>query len=104
MTPSPKDTEPALDGQVARATFRDFVQEQVRQAIRATFIDILEEEVSQFIGADRYERERWPSRPASRPPRALDWHHRRRHRRPACAAHPRWFPHPALRPLSAPHA
>lgn len=56
MTPSPKDTEPALDGQVARATFRDFVQEQVRQAIRATFIDILEEEVSQFIGADRYER------------------------------------------------
>lgn len=56
MTPSPKDTEPTLDGQVARATFRDFVQEQVRQAIRATFIDILEEEVSQFIGADRYER------------------------------------------------
>lgn len=56
MTPSPKDTEPTLDGQVARATFRDFVQEQVRVAIRATFIDILEEEVSQFIGADRYER------------------------------------------------
>lgn len=56
MTPSPKDTEPTLDGQVARATFRDFVQEQVRQAIRATFIDILEEEVSQFIGATRYER------------------------------------------------
>lgn len=56
MTPSPKDTEPTLDGQVARATFRDFVQEQVRQAIRATFIDILEEEVSQFIGANRYER------------------------------------------------
>lgn len=45
MTPSPKDMEPALDGQVARATFRDFVQEQVRQAIRATFIDILEEDV-----------------------------------------------------------
>jgi hypothetical protein len=38
MTPSPKDTEPTLNGQVARATFRDFVQEQVRQAIRATFI------------------------------------------------------------------
>lgn len=56
MTPSPKDTEPTLDGQVARATFRDFVQEQVRLAIRATFIDILEEEVSRFIGADRYER------------------------------------------------
>jgi putative transposase len=56
MTPSPKDTQPTLDGQVARATFRDFVQEQVRQAIRATFIDILEEEVSQFIGAGRYER------------------------------------------------
>lgn len=56
MTPSPKDTEPTLDGQVARATFRDFVQEQVRAAIRATFIDILEEEVSQFIGASRYER------------------------------------------------
>lgn len=56
MTPSPKDTEPTLDGQVARATFRDFVQEQVRVAIRATFIEILEEEVSQFIGADRYER------------------------------------------------
>jgi putative transposase len=56
MTPSPKDTETALDGQAARTTFRDFVQEQVRQAIRATFIDILEEEVSQFIGAGRYER------------------------------------------------
>ncbi|GAB4178276.1 MAG: IS256-like element ISEf1 family transposase [Roseiflexaceae bacterium] len=56
MTPCPKDTEPTLDGQVARATLRDFVQEQVRQAIRATFIDILEEEVSQFIGATRYER------------------------------------------------
>lgn len=56
MTPSPKDTQPVLDGQAARATFRDFVQEQVRQAIRATFIDILEEEVSQFIGAGRYER------------------------------------------------
>lgn len=56
MTPSPKDTEPTLDGQVARTTFRDFVQEQVRQAIRSTFIDILEEEVSQFIGAGRYER------------------------------------------------
>jgi len=56
MTPSFKDTEPSLDGQVARVTFRDFVQEQVRQAIRATFIDILAEEVSQFIDADRYER------------------------------------------------
>lgn len=56
MTPSPKDTESALDGQVARETFHAFVQEQVRQAIRATFIDILEEEVSQFIGARRYER------------------------------------------------
>ena len=56
MTPSPKDTDTELNGQVARATFRDFVQEQVRQAIRATFIDILEEEVSQFIGAGRYER------------------------------------------------
>lgn len=56
MTPSPKDTQPALDGQAARASFRDFVQEQVRVAIRATFIDILEEEVSQFIGAGRYER------------------------------------------------
>lgn len=56
MTPSPKDTQPVLDGQAARATFRDFVQEQVRQAIRATFIDILEEEVSQFIGAGRYQR------------------------------------------------
>lgn len=56
MTPSSKDTQPGLDGQAARASFRDFVQEQVRQAIRATFIDILEEEVSQFIGAGRYER------------------------------------------------
>lgn len=56
MTPSPKDTEPTLDGQAARDTFRAFVQEQVRTAIRATFIDILEEEVSQFIGAGRYER------------------------------------------------
>jgi putative transposase len=56
MTPSPKDTESALDGQVARETFHAFVQEQVRQAIRATFIDILEEEVTQFIGASRYER------------------------------------------------
>ncbi|HMQ30229.1 MAG TPA: transposase [Chloroflexaceae bacterium] len=56
MTPSPKDTQPALNGQAARATFRDFVQEQGRQAIRATFIDILEEEVSQFIGAARYAR------------------------------------------------
>jgi hypothetical protein len=65
MTPSPKDTQPTLDGQVARATFRDFVQEQVRQAIRATFIDILEEEISQFIGADRYER-----RPSRRDQRA----------------------------------
>jgi hypothetical protein len=36
MTPSPKDTEPMLDGQAARATFRDFVQEQVRQAIGFT--------------------------------------------------------------------
>jgi putative transposase len=56
MTPNPKDTKAALDGQEARATFRDFVQEQVRVAIRATFIDILEEEVSQFIGASRYQR------------------------------------------------
>jgi transposase-like protein len=56
MTPSPKDTKPALDGQELRASFRDFVQQQVRVAIRATFIDILEEEVSQFIGASRYER------------------------------------------------
>jgi hypothetical protein len=32
MTPTPKVTEPALDGQVARATFRDFVQKQVQQA------------------------------------------------------------------------
>jgi len=56
MTPSPKDTQPALDSQTAQATFRAFVQQQVRQAIRATFIDILEEEVTQFIGAGRYER------------------------------------------------
>ncbi len=56
MTPSPKDTQPAPDGQAARATFHAFVQEQVRLAIRATFIDILEDEVTAFIGASRYER------------------------------------------------
>lgn len=56
MTPSTNDTQFELDGQAAQATFRTFVQEQVRQAIRATFIDILEEEVTQFIGAARYER------------------------------------------------
>lgn len=56
MTPTIKDTQPELDGQAAQATFRTFVQEQVRQAIRATFIDILETEVTQFIGAGRYER------------------------------------------------
>jgi transposase-like protein len=56
MTPRHKDTEQALDGQAARATFHTFVQEQMRHAIRATFIDILEEEVTAFIGASRYER------------------------------------------------
>jgi putative transposase len=56
MTPTAKDTQLECDGQAAQATFRAFVQEQVRQAIRATFIDILEEEVTQFIGATRYER------------------------------------------------
>jgi putative transposase len=55
MTPMPKDTQTEFDGQAAQASFRTFVQEQVRQAIRATFIDILEEEVRQFIGAARYE-------------------------------------------------
>lgn len=45
-----------MDRQAAQATFRAFVQEQVRQAIRATFIAILEDEVTRFIGADRYER------------------------------------------------
>lgn len=55
MTPTPKHTEPTLDAQAARDTFRAFVQAQVRTAIRATFIDILEEEVSQFVGAGRYE-------------------------------------------------
>jgi putative transposase len=48
--------QPELDGQAAQATFRAFVQQQIRQAIRTTFIDILEEEVTQFIGAARYER------------------------------------------------
>ena len=56
MTPTTKDTQPDLDGQAAQATFRAFVQQQIRQAIRTTFIDILEEEVTQFIGAGRYER------------------------------------------------
>jgi putative transposase len=56
MTPVIKDTQAALDRQAAHATFRAFVQEQVRLAIRATFIDILEAEVTQFIGAERYER------------------------------------------------
>ncbi len=56
MTLSTKDTQTEFDGQASQATFRTFVQEQVRQAIRATFIDILEEEVTQFIGAARYER------------------------------------------------
>jgi putative transposase len=56
MTPTPKDTQLDLDRQAAHATFRTFVQEQVRRAIRATFIDILEEEVTQFIGAAPYER------------------------------------------------
>jgi hypothetical protein len=46
MTPSPKDTEPALDGQVAPTTFRDFVQEQMRQATRVTF-EILDKGTSQ---------------------------------------------------------
>jgi hypothetical protein len=31
MTPTPKDTQAELDGQAARAMFRAFVQEQVRQ-------------------------------------------------------------------------
>ncbi len=56
MTPVIKDTQAALDRQAAHATFRAFVQQQVRLAIRATFIDILEAEVTQFIGAERYER------------------------------------------------
>ena len=56
MTPVPKDTQTEFDGQAAQATFRTFVQAQMRLAIRATFIDILEEEVTQFIGAGRYER------------------------------------------------
>ena len=56
MTPSTNNTQLELDGQAAQATFRTFVQEQVRQAIRATFIDILEEEVTQFIGATPYKR------------------------------------------------
>jgi transposase-like protein len=56
MTPNHQDTQSELDGQAAQATFRAFVQAQVRQAIRATFITILEEEVSQFIGAAPYER------------------------------------------------
>jgi putative transposase len=56
MTPTAKDTHLDFDRQVARATFRTFVQEQVRRAIRATFIDILEEEVTLFIGAAPYER------------------------------------------------
>jgi putative transposase len=56
MTPVIKDTQAALDRQAAHATFRAFVQEQVRLAIRATFIDILEAQVTQFIGAERYER------------------------------------------------
>ena len=55
MTPVIKHTQAELDRQAAHATFRAFVQEQVRQAIRATFIDILEAEVTQLIGADRYE-------------------------------------------------
>jgi transposase-like protein len=58
MTPTSKDTQCELDRQAAQATFRAFVQEQVRRTIRATFIDILEEEVSQFIGAGPYERTR----------------------------------------------
>jgi putative transposase len=56
MTPIPKDTQLDLDRQAAHATFRAFVQEQVRRAIRATFIDILEEELTQVIGAAPYER------------------------------------------------
>jgi putative transposase len=56
MTSVIKDTQAALDRQAALATFRAFVQEQVRLAIRATFIDILEAEVTQFIGAEWYER------------------------------------------------
>ncbi len=56
MTPRFKDTQSALDGQAAQATFHAFVQQHVRLAIRATFMDILDEEVTQFIGADRYER------------------------------------------------
>jgi putative transposase len=56
MTPVIKDTQAALDRQAAHATFRAFVQEQIRLAIRATFIDILEAEVRQFSGAERYER------------------------------------------------
>jgi putative transposase len=56
MTPGHQDTQSELDGQAAQATFRAFVQEQVRRAIRTTFIDILEEEVTQFIGAAPYQR------------------------------------------------
>lgn len=56
MTPSHQDSQLELDGQAAQATFRAFVQEQVRRAIRTTFIDILEEEVRQFIGAAPYQR------------------------------------------------
>jgi putative transposase len=56
MTPNAQDTQPIVDRQAAQATFRAFVQEQVRRAIRATFIDILEEELTQVIGAAPYER------------------------------------------------
>lgn len=56
MTPVIKDMQAELDPQAAHASFRVFVQEQMRQAIRTTFIDILEEEVTQFIGAERYAR------------------------------------------------